>query len=192
MNSETAYFVGALRDGYLDERQYLISIGQKNREWLEHLQKLVKENFGTDSKIRPLKNAFELRIFSKKLFNYLKSMGVRDSSTTPEIIIGDRELWIPYVSGFFDAEGHCTSSVTFRKTGKKKISFHQNDKQSLEFIKSVLEAFGIKTSKIYLQNGRKCHALYIQSKDGIRKFDSIFNPVRKRKQLDDLLSVLPP
>ena len=192
MNSETAYLIGALRDGYLDEKQYLISIGQKDKEWLEYLQKLAKDTFGVNSKIRPLKNAFELRIFSKSLFNYLKSIGVKDSSTTPESIMNSRELWIPYISGFFDAEGHCTSSVTFKKTGKKKISFHQNDRQSLEFIKSVLEEFEIKTSKVYLQNGRKCHALYIQSKDGIKKFDSLFHPVRKRKQLDDLLFVLLP
>ena len=188
----TAYIIGALRDGYVDERQYLVSIGQKNKEWLEFLRALVKKTFDIDSNIRQFQNAFELRIFSKEFFNYLKSRGVRDGSTTPESIMATKKLWVPYISGFFDAEGHCTSPETFKKTKKKKVSFHQNDKKSLEFIKSVLEENKIKTSEIYLQKGRNCHVLYIQSKDGILKFGSIFCPIRKRKQLDALLSVLPP
>ncbi len=192
IEQNTAYILGAVRDGYLDEKQYLVSIYQKEKKWLEFLKQMVKETVEIDSKIRPFRNAFELRIFSKKFFTHLKSFGIRNSSTMPTTILENKELWIPYVSGFFDAEGYCTSPETFRKTGKKKISFHQNDKASLEFIKSVLEGFGIKTSKIYLQQNRKCHALYIQSSDSIRKFHLIFKPIRKRKQLDNLLSVLPP
>ena len=188
-----AYLIGALRDGYLDKKQYLISIGQMDRAWLEYLQKLVKENFGVNSKIRALNNnAFELRIFSKKLFTEISEMGVVDSRTMPTAILQTKELWNPYVNGFFDAEGHCTSQATFRKTGKKKISFHQNDKASLEFIKYVLEEYGIKTSAIYLQKNRKCYALYVQNKDGIRKFAATFSPVRKKEQLNNLLLVLPP
>ena len=187
-----AYLIGALRDGYIDEKQYLISIGQKDRKWLEHLQKLVKESFGVESKIRAINNAFELRIFSKRLFTQMKWMGVSDSRTTPPMILERRELWVPYINGFFDAEGHCTSPATFGKTGKKKISFHQNDRASLEFIKSVLEENDIKTGAIYLQKSRRCHALYIQSKDGIRKFAKTFSPVRKKEQLNNLLLVLPP
>ncbi len=192
IEKNAAYLIGALRDGYVDEKQYLISIYQKDKVWLEYLKNLVKETFGVDSKIRPFRDAFELRIFSKDLFNYIRKMGVANSSTTPKKVLDTKELWIPYISGFFDAEGHCTSPATFRKTGKKKVSMHQNDRNSLEFIKSVLEESGIKTSKIYLQKGRECHALYIQSKEGIRKFAVIVNPIRKRKQLDDLLSVMPP
>ena len=192
IEQDTAYILGAIRDGYLDEKQYLVSISQKNREWLEFLKQMIKETFEVDSKIRQFRNAFELRIFSKKFFTHLKSFGIQNSSTMPARILQNKELWVPYISGFFDAEGYCTSPETFRKTGKKKISFHQNDKESLEFIKSVLEQFGIKTSKIYLQKNRNCHALYIQSSDSIRKFHLIFKPIRKRKQLDNLLSVLPP
>ncbi len=188
----TAYLLGALRDGYLDEKQYLISIGQKDEKWLEYLKSLIKKNFGIESNIRPLKNAFELRVFSKEFFMYLRGKGVVNSSTIPRFIMDEKSMWIPFISGFFDAEGYCTSAATFKKTGKKKISFHQNDRMSLEFIKSALESFGIKTGKIYLQQGRYCHALYIQSKDGIRNFNAIFKPIRKRKQIDDLLSVLPP
>lgn len=191
IEKNTAYIIGALRDGYLDEKQYLLSITQKDKEWLEYLRRMIKDTFGVESKIREFRNAFELRIFSKELFNHFRSFGVKDTSTTPEKIIHNRALWIPYISGFFDAEGYCTSSTTFNRTKKKKIPFHQNDRESLEFIKSVLEEIGIKTGNIYLQKNRNCHALYIQSMDGIRKFAVTISPVRKRKQLDDLLSVLP-
>lgn len=186
---DLAYILGAMHDGYLYEKDYLISISQIDREWLEYLQDMFWKNFGIRGKTRSFRNAFELRIFSKKLFLEFKELV---NASTPEFIKDDREMWIPYVSGFFDAEGHCTKPETFIKTKKKKIQFHQNDKKSLEFVKQVLVNFGIKTGEIHLTKGRKCHAIYVQSKEGILKFANTFKPVRKRKDIDDLVSILLP
>src|SRR3989338_6531346 len=79
-----------------------------------------------------------------------------------------------------------------KKLSKNKISFHQNDFDSLKFIKNVLNNFGIKTGEIFLQDKRKCYALYIQSTDGIQKFASLFEPIQKKKRINDLLDVLLP
>lgn len=187
--NEIAYLLGAMRDGYIYEKDYMIAISQKDREWLEHLLKLFVETFGVRGKIRKFRNAFELRIFSKELVDFLREY---HNSSIPKIIEGNKELQISFISGFFDAEGHCTKPSTFMKTKKKKVSFHQNDSKSLEFIKNVLDEFGIKSSKVYLQKGRRCHALYIQSSDSIKKFASVFRPVRKQKELRELVSVLTP
>lgn len=189
-NAEIAYLIGAMHDGFLYEKDYCISVGQKNEEWLEYLQMLFQKNFNVKSKIRKWKskNAFELRIFSKNLFFFLKDNFYKEE--VPQIIRENKKFWIPYVSGYFDAEGHCTKPSTFEKTGKKKISLHQNSKESLEFVKQVFDSYAIKSSKIYLQRGRNCHALYVQSKDGIIKFSNVFSPVQKRQEIDNLVKVL--
>jgi hypothetical protein len=191
---EVAYLVGCLRDGYICRRDYSIGITQNDRKWLEYLQRLFYKNFRAKSRIRNFRNSFELRIFSKEIalffHNSFEAPMKRGEWKTPEAIRKNRKLWKPYISGFFDAEGHCTKPQTFIKTGKKKVSFHQNSLETLEFIKVVLEKNGIETGKIYLQKGRKCHALYIQSKEGIINFASFVEPMRKRKELDSLVDIL--
>lgn len=190
LNSEIAYFLGPLRDGYIDKKQYLISIAQKDITWLKYLQEIIAKNFQCKSRIRKFRGKyFELRIFSKYLFELVQTE-LTDIHTVPLVIKTNKKLWKPYIEGFFDAEGYCTSVETYTKTGKKKISFHQNDLKSLQFIASVMNEKGIKNS-IYLQRGRKCYALYIQSSEGIRKFADEFQPFLKNKRINDLVSVLP-
>ena len=190
LNGDMAYFLGALRDGYIDRKQYLISVSQKDVRWLEYLQQIVNENFKCRSKIRKFQDEyFELRIFSKNTFELLRNE-LTDICKIPPRIRDNVQLWKPYIEGFFDAEGYCTSPETFRKTGKKKISFHQNDLESLEFISGILNQLKIRNS-IYLQKGRKCYALYIQSSGGIRRFAEEFKPYMKSQRINILLSVLP-
>lgn len=186
---EVAYILGALHDGYLYERDYLISISQKDEKWLEYLQILFMKNFGVSGKIRKFRNAFELRVFSKMVFLEFQE---HTKYPIPRIVEDDKYLWTSYISGFFDAEGHCTKPKTFMKTKKKKIQFHQNNKEKLEFIKKVLESYGIVVGKIYLDKGRRCHAIYIQSKNGIIKFANNFELIRKKDDMENLISVLLP
>jgi len=128
-------------------------------------------------------------IFIKKIFLEFQEY---TKYHIPNLVEGDKELWTSYISGFFDAEGHCTKPKTFMKTGKKKIQFHQNNKENLEFIKRVLENYGITVSKLYIDKGRKCYAIYIQSSDGILRFSNIFKLVRKKDDMKNLISVLLP
>lgn len=190
LNSEVAYFLGSLRDGYIDKGQYLVGIAQKDIKWLEHIQKIIENNFQCKSKIRRFRGIyFELRVFSKKLFTFIEKE-IDDIHKVPKNIVKNKDLWKPYIEGFFDAEGYCTSVKTYEKTGKKKISFHQNDLESLNFISNVLNEKGIRNS-INLQRGRKCYALYIQSSEGIRKFANEFQPFLKSNRINALLSVMP-
>ena len=79
-NTDIAYILGAMHDGFLSERDYCISISQKSEEWLRYLQQMFEVNFGVKSKIRKWKskNAFELRIFSKELFFFMKNNFYRE------------------------------------------------------------------------------------------------------------------
>jgi len=194
VTKQLAYLIGSLRDGTINDRTYSIVISQKGQEgkkWLLYLRKIIKQEFDINPKIMKFKNNFIIQINSKVLFIFLNKifeMSTNQSDwETPKIIKQNKELWIPYISGFFDAEGYCTKTRTFQKTGKIKISFHQNNFESLKFIKNVLNLMDIPTGKIYLQKGRKCYALYIQSKNGILKFYNIFNLFRKRDNLKNLV-----
>lgn len=190
---ELTYLLGCLRDGHLDNTRYGLSISQRadGKEWLILLSDIINKEFGIKPKIRKFGDCFELRVNSKPLVLYLNIIfgmtNNQENWNVPEIIKANESLWKYFVSGFFDAEGYCTKPETFRKTGKKKISFHQNNLDCLKFIKRVLERNNIKTSEIFLQKDRKCYALYVQSETGVKRFSITFNPIRKADKLNELL-----
>jgi len=197
VDSQLAYLVGCLRDSYIDSSRYSIAVsqyGKGSKEWLKHLQKIFHEEFGIKGKVEKFRDGFILKAYSKPMVIFLQEIfqipGKQENWDTPKIIEENRELWIPYISGFFDAEGYATKPETFKKTGKKKIGLFQTNKKSLEFIKKALSEFDIGSSKIYLETGRKCFALYIQSKDDILKFAKLFKPVRKNDQVVSLSNAL--
>ena len=189
---DIAYLAGCLRDGSLDRKRYVINITQKNLEWLLIIQQYFKKLFKTTPSIRKFRDCFELRICSKNIFQFFAvDLEIKKScQETPEFIKSNKQLWIQYISGFFDAEGYCTSPQTYKRTGKMKISFYQNNLESLVFIKNVLRSFGIESGNPYLQNSRKCYALYIQSRIGILKFNEIFKPIRKKQNLAELVEIM--
>ncbi len=189
-----AYLIGCLRDGYLDPYRYSISITQKKSAigWIKILSNIFCDEFEIQPRIRKFRDCFELTVNSKPITIFFKEIIGMPSNQeyweTPNIIKNNRHLWVPYISGFFDAEGHCTKPATFFKTGKKKICMHQNNRESLEFIRSVFDEMGIK-STICLQRDRKCHALYIQSREGIEKFERNFKPLLKGNELRTIRSI---
>ncbi len=197
LSYELAYFIGALRDGCITVKDYSVRISQSgkgSRKWLKILSKYLTEIFGLRCKITKhgKENILEaqskpLNVFLRKVFEMPTDQSLW---ATPKLIRKNKEAWIPYVSGFFDAEGYCTSRKTFLKTKKVKIAFFQNNLDSIKFIKKVLNFYGIKTSNIYLEKNRKCHALFIQSKSEIEKFANIFNPIRKKSRINELLKVI--
>jgi len=197
LTPQLAYFVGALRDGCVTGHNYSVRISQSGpgaAEWLEEMRKICNELFGLPGRMSVLGNEHRLELQSKPVAVFVRKVFEMpfDQSKwgTPKLIARNKEAWIPYVSGFFDAEGYCTSAETYHRTGKMKLSFSQNNHDSLRFIKKVLEAHGIATSRIYLETGRKCYALYVQSRAGIIRFAEIFAPIRKRARLAELLTVI--
>ena len=188
---DLAYLVGCLRDGSINKNTISITQNANGKQWLNIISKIFHEEFNLKPRMRKFRDFFEIRVTSKPLVIFFKEIFEmptnQENWSTPKIIEENKQLWKYYISGFFDAEGYCTKPETFRKTGKKKISFHQNNLNSLEFIKKVLNELGIRASKIYLQKDRKCYALYIQSKSGILIFNENFNPIRKEKELKRII-----
>ncbi len=197
ITAELAYLIGTLRDGSIaktDYRIYISQSGEGAREWLENLSQIFEKIFEVKTRIKKINNEYRLNIYSKSLRIFIEKLFEmpfdQNKWCTPKIIEENKETWIPYVSGFFDAEGYCTSKETFEKTGKVKIAFTQNNLKSLEFIKKVLEYYEIKTGEIFLEKDEKRYALYIQSKNEILKFISIFKSIRKGPQLLELRGLL--
>ncbi len=196
VTADMAYIIGALRDGSIgkNNKVYISQSGEGSKEWLEALEQIFKNLFEIKTHINKINNEYRLNIYSKPLRIFLEKIFEmpfdQNNWATPNIIEKNLETWIPYISGFFDAEGYCTSKETFEKIGKAKIGFAQNNFKSLEFIKISLEHYGIRANKVFLEKDGKRHALYIQSKSEILKFISIFKPVRKRQQLLELESLL--
>lgn len=194
---DLAYIVGVLRDGSITSHDYSLRISQSgkfSREWLLKIRDIFKKEFGISGRISKYENENRFEVKSKPLTLFIRNIFEMPLNqkywNTPKIIKKNKELWIPYVCGFFDAEGYCTSKKTFFKTGKAKIAFSQNNFDSLDFIKKVLSFYKINSSKVCFDKNKKCYSLYVQSKNDIINFSNIFKIVRKHSQLSELLTVI--
>jgi len=187
MDRKLAYLLGALRDGSVDIRKgknYEIKIGQKNREWLVILQKIIAEKFGyTGSITRHCNNYYILRITEREVVEkILKISGMRKGWKTPKII-KDQPLEVKkeYVKGFFDAEG----GLPRNPQKWRYISFDQKEKEPLRFIRKVLVECKIATTRITFTSG--AYQFRITRKESIVKFakevGSLHPDKRKRLKL---------
>ena len=155
IDKETAYLLGALRDASVDVRKgknYEIKIAQKNRKWLEILQKIISKKFGYEGKITKHRgNYYILRITRKTVVEKIIELA---EITTPQsrwntpVIIKKQPLEIQkeYVKGFFDAEG----GLPKNPKKWKYISFDQKIKEPLEFVRSILLKLGFKPTNLTL------------------------------------------
>lgn len=147
INDEILYFLGALRDGSIDIRKgknYEIKIGQKCAEWLEMLKKIIDKNFLTNSRI----NNGLVRITNKEIVLSIKELSdiknPQENWNTPSILknLSSKEV-IPYIRGFWDAEGGLPENPELTtKAEQRYVSFHQKNKESLEFIRNHLIRLG--------------------------------------------------
>lgn len=194
---DLAYIVGVLRDGSITSHDYSLRISQSgkfSKKWLLKIRDIFKKEFGINGRISKYGNENRFDVQSKPLVIFMKNIFEMPLNQkywdTPKIIKRNKELWIPYVCGFFDAEGYCTSRKTFLKTGKAKIAFAQNNFDSLDFIKKILSFYKINSSKVCFDKNKKCYSLYMQSKNDILEFSKKFKILRKHSQLAELLTVI--
>jgi len=199
MDFELAYLTGALRDGansMRDSVEYTVSLfqsGEGSYVWLRKMASIFRREFGVAPKIEADRDGHRVLIHSKPVALFFKG-----AFEMPK----DQRLWdtpkaiknLPtteivktngYVAGFFDAEGYVTSIETFRKTGKAKLAFSQNNRESLEFIRDVLEMQGFRPH-IYADRGKFVLCLY--GKDELRRFYVHIPILRKKKRLSSLLN----
>ena len=146
MNDDILYLVAALRDGSIDYRigkNYEIKIGQKEEKWLsEILKPIIERNFQV--KVHIHKNL--LRLTNKKAVQKLQKLsGIKTRGwNTPYFVKTlPPETRIPYIRGFWDAEGGLPKNPEkCKKAEQRYVSFHQKEKEPLRFIRKTLIELG--------------------------------------------------
>ena len=142
MNDNVLYLIASLRDGSLDNRKfknYEIKIGQKDHRWLSDILKpIIESNFGVRVNI----HGNLLRLTNKNaVLKMQKISGIKPHGwNTPEIVRKlPLEKRIPYIRGFWDAEGGIPRNPEkCTKSEQMYLSFHQKDKEPLVFIRDSL------------------------------------------------------
>lgn len=176
MNEKMAYLLGALRDATIEIRKgknYEVKIAKKNKKWLELIQEIFEKEFGKKGKIsKHLNGYWILRINGKEIVNQIIEISEikipQENWNTPSIIKTSDNIKtkINYIRGFFDSEGGLPKKIT--KNSQKYIIFSQKNKESLEFVKKVLQELNIKTTNL-----TKCGGVWefrITTKNDILKF----------------------
>ncbi len=192
MNRETAYLIGALRDGNFtrisEKGIYRIRLYQKNRKWLEVLAKIIEKVFGKTPSFYfdERRGVWALSITSKKIFEELFKLseftGNQSTWLTPSWIrYGPLDFKSAYVRGFFDAEGSINS---FEKTGmvsEKDIRVYiaQANKSVLEEIREIILTFRVRCGNVcgpYIKRGTstKMFALIIHGSSEALNFYKCF------------------
>lgn len=124
---DLAYLIGAIRDGSINRNDYTISISQNHKNWLNYLGNIFSKEFGVNPKIEKFRNYYILKLKSKVLFLFLNKIFEmptnQDFWETPKIIVKNKELWIPYISGFFDAEDTPPNQKLTEKQIKRRFHF---------------------------------------------------------------------
>lgn len=192
---ELAYLVGAMRDGSISKRdsvEYTVSLfqsGTGSYAWLRKIASIFRREFGVAPKIEADRDGHRVLIHSKPIALFFEGAFEMPKDqrfwATPKIIKTLPAAEIKgYVAGFFDAEGYVTSIETFRKTGKTKLAFSQNNRESLEFIRDFLARQGFRPH-IYGDGGKFVLCLY--GKGELKKFYASIPVLRKKKRLSFLL-----
>lgn len=154
INNELAYMFGALRDGSIDIRKgknYEIKIAQDSPEWLKIIKQIIDSNFKTKSNI----NNGLVRVTRKNIVS--KIIEISDMEVpqvnwdTPEVIKNSKskEIITSYIRGFWDSEGGLPKNPSKTKKAEQRyISFHQKNKETLNFIREKLISFDFHPTKI--------------------------------------------
>jgi len=180
-----SYLQGVMKgDGYLENLaksrhrkkgrpSYEISISDSSKEFIEQIQKLFKELFNKEGRIRRRKNEklFELRIFSKRIHWILSNAPVVNKKS--------------FIKGIFDAEGF----IYKEKRGIWRLGVTNKDRNLLRWIKQECEKLGIHFGKIYQKHKQECWEMRTGRKESIEQFAKQigFEHPRKKEVLRNFL-----
>jgi LAGLIDADG-like domain len=159
LTQELCYLIGALRDGTVVREmngEYLCAFYSKYKDFVRILQMLVTDVFHKEPRIEKFKDVYGIRIRALTLYLFFQKIFEVPQRqcywATPKIIENaSLEMQKAYISGFWDAEGSCprTERLDRIKTKNMWIGFVQKNKESLEFIKRILEENNIQCGNVY-------------------------------------------
>ncbi len=153
-NSKLCYILGALRDSSIDIRKgknYELKFSQKDERWLFYISDLIYCLFGERFNVR---NNM-LRITNKNIVLEIQNVSEMVSPQkywkTPSFVFKLDVLdLIPYIQGFWDAEGGLPRKPLIAK--QKYLSFDQKNKQCLFFLRTKLLKLGYRPTNLTFTN----------------------------------------
>ena len=185
-----AYLVGLIGgDGSLSKDgkgNYEINIVDPSFEFLQTVTKLFEETLNIKAKIYVMKTAlgnicYRIRIWSKKLYNFLIKLGVPEGRTktfqmkTPEWIMNSgSKTKASYIGGWMDAEGCITRKVVKKERRTyiyPRIAMHVVNKTIRDELAFLLKDLGLKFST---WNSGKMYGLQI---NGFNNTDAYFRKI---------------
>lgn len=202
LTENLAYLVGLLRDGTITKEkngEYSCAFYSKNKKFLEKISPLIEKIFGINTKISKFGDCYGIRIRSKTLYLFFKTVfefqSPQEKWNTPKIIENaDTKNKRAYISGFFDAEGG-VPHLEHTKNPKRKnmyVKFVQKNKESLEFIKNHLDSMNIKTGSVYWSENKYNLKISISSIKSFLSYIKSLHPEKANRlvMLTRLLSAL--
>ncbi len=197
---DTAYIIGALRDGCFTRNEkyyvYRVRIYQKNKEWLEKISDKFHQTFGKMPTIKhdSRDNVWCLVLDSKDIFQKLVKLsefpGNQKTWKTPRFVLeAPKEIKKAYICGFFDAEGGVPHIEKKEQEQKNiRIYFSQVSQEALIELKSLIEGFDIKCGKVsgpYFKKGFKhpTYGLRIHGISEVAKFSTLIGSLHHEKIL---------
>lgn len=161
-----------------NKRSERIEFYNKNKELLEHYKRLLKEEFNLDTNItKHGKINIARREVIRKIIEHTP-LGHTAWKVPEAVMIGNDEMKIAFIRGFFDGDGTAINVARFFSTNEK----------GLRQISQVLNTLKIlhTTQKPVNKAGRKpLYSIQISRKD-YNKFMDMVQPIAKRIKEQDL------
>lgn len=156
-NADLAEFFGImLGDGGITHFQVIVTLGNKEKNYVEYVRKLINKIFNVSPKVGVRKKGYrDVYLGSVELTSWLLANGlvhnkVRSQVDIPEWISSDEKYMRKFIRGFFDTDG----SVYKIRFGIQ-ISFCNKSEPILESLRKILVNLQfrpsvISSNKIYL------------------------------------------
>ena len=192
LDKDFAQFLGYyMGDGNSDTNRLVFS--EQNKELAYYYKDFFSKLFGLDAKIRfrENKNYYEIRIYNKKLFDFVNEEFTEikyalNSEIPKKILKSPDNIVAGFIKGLFDAEGYVT---------KDELSIGMNNKYLLQQLQMLLLRFSIISSFCEYDNRRNKYSnnhrytLRITDIDSLSNFKKIigFSFSEKRIKLNNSL-----
>lgn len=177
-SSELSEFIGILLgDGHLTPTQVVVTLGNKEKDYVDYVAKLVSGIFSIKPKIiRSGRGYYVVYFGSTDVVRWLLSMGlvfnkVKNKVDVPSWIFSDRDYIKSFVKGFFDTDG----SIYKLRFGVQ-LGFTNRSQPLLKSLRHCLFLLGYNPSTI------SCFRTYVTRQNSIVRFFQEVNPANAKHQ----------
>ena len=173
-----------LGDGCISPTQVMVTLGNKELDYVEHVSKLITKLFSVIPKIYIRKRGYYVVSFGSKkavewlLNNKLVMNKVKNQVKTPDWILKKKTFMRGFLKGFFDTDGS-----VYRLRFGVQLAFTNRSRPLLDDIANTLKLLGYYPSKI------SRFQVYVTRKRQVLRFFRNINPanIKHRDRFDEFV-----